>query len=331
LTIYALPRSVVITRFRRVIGHWTLVIGHSARPTCPPLIPRLPRVLLIAALSLAPASARADLAPALALYAERRYAEAQELFEIHALREPTDAAAHHYLGKLARRRQDLPAALTHLARARELSPADPAILFDYGSTACLQADTLGVSLRAATLARTGRAAMEEAVALAPANLDYRQALLEFYSHAPGLVGGGMSKAYAQAAAIRELDPRRGTFAQANLLIRDRRYDEALLLLRELRAVTPDDYWVLYHLGRTLALARQAPAEGLAALTRCLELPVPENAPAHSRIHWNLGIIHRQENDITAARAAFRAALAIEPHNQQFATELARLPPDSVSP
>lgn len=278
-----------------------------------------------------PIHARADLAPARALFAERRYAEAQELFERHALREPSAAAAHHYLGKLARHRQDLPAALTHLVRARELAPTDPAILFDYGSTACLQADTLGLSLRAATLARTGRAAMEEAVTLAPANLDYRQALLEFYSQAPGLVGGGITNAYAQAAAIRELDSRRGTFAQANLLIRDRRYDEALLLLRELRAATPDDYLVLYHLGRTLALARQAPAEALAALTRCLELPVPKNAPAHSRTHWHLGIINRQENDIPAARAAFRAALAIEPHNQQIATELARLPPDPVSP
>lgn len=272
-----------------------------------------------------PAADAAGLDDARALYEGQRYAEAQALLEELADREPGNAAVHHYLGRLARKRQDLAAAVEHLKTARDLAPDDPAIIFDYGATSSLYAENQGTSLRAAMAARNGRAALERAVELAPDNLDYRQALLEFYAYAPGIVGGSVRKAYEQADAIAARDERRGTYARGNLLVQEKRYPEALAVWRELRDAHPDDYWVLFQLGRTLAQSGGDPAEGIAALQQCLELPRPEGAPGPSRVNWNLGKLHRDRGDIEEARAAFRAALLIEPLNTEIATDLARLP------
>ncbi len=261
------------------------------------------------------------------LYHAHRYAEAQELFERVAADEPDNVVALHYLGRLARTRQDLAAAYKYLGRARELAPEDANVVFDYGATASLYAETQGMSIGAAFAARAGRSAMERAVELDPENLDYRQALLEFYANAPGIVGGSLKKAHEQATAIGERDARRGTYAQGNLLIQEKRYDEALTIWRELRKDTPDDYWVLYQIGRTLAAAGGPPDEGIAALQRCLALPRPEGAPGPSRVNWYLARLQREKGDIPAAREAYRAALAIEPLNQEMATEMAKLPSD----
>ncbi len=55
---------------------------------------------------------------------------------------------------------------------------------------------------------------EQAVALDPTNTDARSDLMEFYLGAPPMVGGGVEKAEAQAAAIAQLDPALGQRARA---------------------------------------------------------------------------------------------------------------------
>jgi tetratricopeptide (TPR) repeat protein len=281
-----------------------------------------------ALLALSPSlSAAVDLATARDLYSQQRYAEAQTVFEQIVGLEPDHATALLFLGRLARKRQDLDRAVAYLKQARDVLPDDPEILFEFGSTSSLYAESQGMSLGAAFAARSGRAAMERAVELAPENIDYRQALLEFYAFAPGIVGGNLRKAYAQADAIAARDTTRGTYARGNLLVQEKRFDEALAIWRGMRVARPDDYWVLYQLGRTLAVAERTPAEGIAALGRCLTLPRPEGAPGPSRVNWYLGQLHRLSGDIDAARTAFRTALAIEPHNFEIATDLARLPAD----
>ncbi len=62
---------------------------------------------------------------------------------------------------------------------------------------------------------------EQAVALDPTNTDARSDLMEFYLGAPPMVGGGVEKAEAQAAAIARLDPALGQRARALI---EERYD-----------------------------------------------------------------------------------------------------------
>ncbi len=71
-------------------------------------------------------------------------------------------------------------------------------------------------LRSALLARKTRQHFERAVELEPDNIDALMNLLEYYSKAPALLGGGRKKAQALAERIRLLDERSGLQAQALL-------------------------------------------------------------------------------------------------------------------
>jgi tetratricopeptide (TPR) repeat protein len=62
------------------------------------------------------------------------------------------------------------------------------------------------------LARQVRKNLEKAVTLNPDLIEARLDLLTYYLRAPGLLGGGMEKAQAQAVEITKRDPRKGALA-----------------------------------------------------------------------------------------------------------------------
>ena len=268
---------------------------------------------------------RAEHDEALALFEQKRYAEAQALFEQAVTDDPQDSVAHYQLGRLARLRQDLPTAIEHLEKAAALEPENAAIQYELGAACGLHADTLGMSFRAASFARKGRAALEKAVALAPDQVRYRRGLLEFHRTAPGIVGGNIAKAYEQAEAIRTLDPVAGALELIALHRHQKRHAEALAAASELLAHHPDHPMALFRFGEAAALTGEQTAQGAAALERCLALRTAEAGPSLAHVHWRLGQLRQKQGDIEGARSSFRAALAIEPNQQEMAADLARLP------
>ncbi len=72
------------------------------------------------------------------------------------------------------------------------------------------------SERSLTLAVKARRQFERAVALAPANIDARRDLLQYYLDAPWVLGGGKDKARDEARAIASLSPVQGALASARV-------------------------------------------------------------------------------------------------------------------
>lgn len=286
-------------------------------------MPRLVFALLLSAT----ACLRADLAPAVALFKEKRYPEAQAAFEAEAASNPRNATAHYYLGLLARLRQQFDDAVPHLEKAVELAPDIPEHQADFGGTCLTYAGRLGMSFKAMGLARKGRTALEKAVNLAPDNVTYRQWLVEFYSRAPGIVGGGIDKAYAQVEEIKRRDTYAGTQVLAQLKSHEKHYGEAFDLWDTLLKERPDDYRTLYQIGRTAASSGQQLERGAASLRRCLELTPPADGPQHTHVQKRLGDILAQRGDIAGARTAFQAALELDGGNKPAADALAKLPRD----
>ncbi|MGH9398568.1 MAG: tetratricopeptide repeat protein [Terriglobia bacterium] len=68
--------------------------------------------------------------------------------------------------------------------------------------------------RSLSLALKTRREFEKAVDLAPASIDARRDLMQFYLEAPWIVGGSNDKARKQAEAIAALDPVEGSLARA---------------------------------------------------------------------------------------------------------------------
>jgi tetratricopeptide (TPR) repeat protein len=166
----------------------------------------------------------------------------------------------------------------------------------------------------------GRRSGEEyntAVKLDPTNVDAAEARLDFFLNAPGIVGGGIDKARAEAARIAALDAYRGATAEARiaehekewpkaerlyrslmvdypdraaavdalvtLLQNANRFDEAFKVVDDRLARLPDDTASLYNLGRLSAISGQHLARGEAAMRRFLTVTPPIRSASPTRI------------------------------------------------
>ena len=262
------------------------------------------------------------------LYAERRYAEAEQAFADLENQYPHSPEVLLYAGKLAVKRRDWVAAIDFLERAQQLKSEDAEINFELGTTAGLYAGSLGKSLSALSQARRASKAMQHAIELDPDNLSYRQALIEFSLNAPAIAGGGPKRAHEQADAIAQIDPTQGAFAHAGIHRAAGDHTAAMLALDDLIAVAPDNYFALFRFGRCVAESGERLNEGLARLEACLKLPTPERAASHAEVWWNIATIQKQLNDRDAALSALEQAVTLAPQHQQIAADLARYRADN---
>lgn len=265
-----------------------------------------------------------ELVSAVALFDAKRVPEAREQLAALVAQEPQNVRALWYLGRCELAMQRREDAAATLAKAAALAPRDHHILADYGSASLLRATELGVSLRAIGFARRGRAALEQAVQLAPDVVGYREGLVQFYTRAPGFVGGDFDKAYAHITEIAKRDPGRGAVIRANTLAAEKRYDEALAACEAFLADHPDNYLALYTLGRIASETGRELARGEAALRRCLELTPKIQEPDHAGAHYRLGLIAEKAGRPADARREYQATLALEPEFPEARAALSRL-------
>jgi tetratricopeptide (TPR) repeat protein len=276
----------------------------------------LKQLLLVSFLSLlAPAALSAaesaDFAAARALFEAKKPGDARRAFEALEAAEPSNADVRFYLGRLALGRDDPDTAVRELEAAESLDPGSARVHQALGDAYGYSAMRAGILSRYG-LAKKCLAEFQRAEALDPGNLDTHGRLLEYYSRAPWIVGGGADKAQAEAAKIREIDPLRGHQAYAALYLANGKYDLALAELEAALKLAPDDYVSLYQLGLLAAISGQHLERGLASLRRCLKLATPQGAPSHSAAQWRLGNILEKQGDPAGARVAYEAALKLNP-------------------
>ncbi len=246
------------------------------------------------------------------LLRQGRLPEAERAFTERIRVQPDDAEAHHQLGRLALRRREFGLAIPMLEAAVKLRPENALYQFHYGAASAQHADTLGKTFRALGMGRRGRVAMERAVSLEPANIEFQQGLIEFYARAPGIAGGSLDKARTQAQALREKDPRAGTITLAMVHLRAKDPEAAFALYFGWLSTAPDDYQILYLAGRAAADTGLHLDYGIAALRRCLTLPPPPHVVGHATVHYHLARALQQHGDLEAARASYRSALELAP-------------------
>jgi tetratricopeptide (TPR) repeat protein len=296
-------------------------------------MPRPLRLLpvLVASLALpllARAAAPVDpaaFAAARALLDARKPAEAQAAFEKLAAAHPSDPEVNFYLGELALRRNEPEKASPYYEKCVAAAPTSSRYHRRLGDSYGSHAAKASVFSKPG-LAKKCLAAYEKAVALDPADIDARQSVFEFYRQAPALFGGGVDKATATAEAIKKLDVTRGHNAFATLYAGEKKFAEALAEYDAILRAKPDDYATLYQIGRLAAVSGRFPERGLTALRRCLALPVPSpNSPGHAAANWRIGVILESQRDLPGARAAYEAALKLEPKFTQAAEALKQLP------
>ena len=292
-----------------------------------------------------PASA-ADLTAATKLVEARRWAEAQKAVEATARAGDPDAA--YLLGRALFGQNRGEDAVEWLEKAAVARPKRSDYQMWLGRAMGLVAMQSSNPLRQASLAKKIKAQFEKAVALDAGNLDARRDLMLYYLQAPGFMGGSLEKAQQQAAAIAARDAVRGHQVKAEIHLHEKHPDLAVaeleqaiakapkdpkarvahgMLLQELQrwdaafatieaglAAAPDNYDLLYQMGRTGALSGRRLDQAAAALERCLAMPpLSPESPQHSGAHYRLGQIHEKRGDRAAARRHYQAALKLDPN------------------
>ena len=257
------------------------------------------------------------------LFDQRKLPEAQSAFEKLAAAAPQDPEVNFYLGDLARRRGDFDKATELLLKSTAAAPTVARYYSALGDVHGQAAQKASIFSQPG-LAKKCRLAYEKAVELEPTNVNYRRSLLGFYRQAPGIVGGGMDKAYAQAEEIRKLNAAAGRIELAGLYVADKKNSEALALFEEVLKATPDDYGANYQIGRMAALTGTAVDRGLETLKKCLTLTPPVDLPPHAAVQWRIGNLWEKKGDKAAARTAYEASLKLDPKFTQATDSLKKL-------
>ena len=283
----------------------------------------LRRLILLFACTFALAAAESPNAAAIALFKAKQYPDARAAFEKIAAADPNNAEAHYYLGMIAKRRSDTDEAVRQLEQATSLAPTTSEYFLDLGDAYGSAAGKAGLFSQIG-LAKKCQAALEKSVALDPNNLMARNGLVTYYRQAPTFVGGGLSKAYEQAAEIKKRDPLMGAQVYGQLYLTEKKYDEAFRTFEDVLKTAPDNYLSLYSIGRTAAQTGLRLERGEQTLKRCLELPPGKGEPGHAAVQWRLGNIAEKRGDPAGARAHYEAGLKDDPNFPQLTEALAKL-------
>lgn len=258
-----------------------------------------------------------------ALFKGGKPAEAQAAYEAILKEDSSNVIAHIRLGVLALRRDDADAAIHFLEKAAKLAPTNSEVQRILGDAYGRAAQKKGI-FGGLGLGKKCLAAYQKAVELDPSSVDAHGKLFDFYREAPGFAGGDAEKAAAEAAAIRKLDAWRGRLAFATLYVSQKKYEAAVGEFDAVLKEKPDDYNALYQLGRMAAMTGQFVDRGIVSLRRCLELTPPSGAPGHAAAQWRLGQLLEKKNDRAGARAAYEAALKLDPNFTPAADALKKL-------
>lgn len=216
-------------------------------------------------------------------------------------------------------------------------------------------------LRQPFLARRVKSEFERAVALDPSSIDARKGLIQFYSVAPGIMGGSMERAKAEAAEIGKLNAMRGHLEMGALFDREKkvtaaessykaavdaspdsvlgyyglgafyqrqsRWDDAFAIYERLIQMKPAEVVAHYQYGRTAALSGKNLERGERELKSLLDEPPKDFSPVSvAATNLRLGNIYEKQGKTDLARSAYEQAVKLNPKNEDARKALAALKP-----
>jgi tetratricopeptide (TPR) repeat protein len=254
-------------------------------------------------------------------------------------------------------RNDADAAATLLEKAVAQNPKSAEAHYLLGSAYGSQAQKASIFGQASLAGKT-KDEFEKAVELDPNLLDARYGLVEFYTMAPGFMGGSYDKAFAQAAEIKKHDPLMAHRAAAFIYSHQKKTDEArneyLAEVREFpksaRAhidlgvsyiveknfkaaaeefenaakVEPTYMPVYFRLGQGAVITNSNYTHGEEALRKYLAYTPKTDEPSHARAHYWLGQLFEKQGKKAEAKASFATSLKLNPAQKDVAEALKRV-------
>jgi tetratricopeptide (TPR) repeat protein len=260
-------------------------------------------------------------------------------------------------GRAAMNRNDADAAATLLEKAVAQNPKSAEAHYLLGSAYGSQAQKASIFGQASLAGKT-KDEFEKAVELDPNLLDARYGLVQFYTMAPGFMGGSYDKAFAQAAEIKKRDPLMAHRAAAFIYSHQKKTDEArneyLAEVREFPksarahidlgvsyigqknfkaagdefelAVKVDPAYMpgYFRLGQISVFTSSNYARGEELLRKYLAYTPKEDEPSIARAHYWLGQIFEKQGKKAEAKTSFATSLKLNPNQKDVAEALKRV-------
>jgi tetratricopeptide (TPR) repeat protein len=312
------------------------------------------RLLLLLTLSL-PALAQAPaVEQAKKLIEQKKFTEARKLLTTIDDNSKDYAAARYHLGRMAFDEEKYDDAADFFEEAVDKNDK----VADYhnwlGNTYGSMAQNAN-PLRQGMLAPKMKSAWEKAIALDPKNIEARKSLIEYYTQAPGFMGGSFEKAHEVAAQIKKLSPAEGYLANGQVYAREekipeaekeliamvkadptyigglasfytnqKQYDKAFGLYEESLKKNSTDMNTVYQLGRLSAISGQRLEAGIELLKKYLGYKPKQNEPSHAGAHMRLGNIYEKQGKKAEAKKSYQASLALDPNMKEAKDGLERV-------
>ncbi len=265
------------------------------------------------------------IAEATALIREKKYDKARHALIKLQEANPKDAAITHQLTQLSFAQKNVEEACRWAQLTVDLEPNSAKYQITLGDATGSMAGKASL-LSKAGYAKRCRLAYEKAVELEPNNVRSRIALAGFYWQAPGIVGGGKTKAHAQVEALRAISPEDALRVHAGFNHEDQLHAENITLSQAYLTKDPTSAVAYFVLGRACANSGQQPEAGLKAFEKYRQLPPPANPPAGpAQIEYLTGRLHEHLKQNDLARQRYEAVLKLQPGHKQATEALGKLP------
>jgi tetratricopeptide (TPR) repeat protein len=276
-----------------------------------------------------------------ALYEAKKYDDAEKTLKQVAEKTTDYAAARYYLGRIAFDKKEYSDAADYFQEATEANPKGADYFNWLGNTYGTIARDANV-LKQGMLAPKMKKAWETAIALDSKNIDARTSLIQYYTQAPGFMGGSIEKAQEVARQIIALSPAEGHRQLGNVYMSDKKpaeaekefleaarinpdyvsvlanfytnqkqYEKAFTLFEEALKKNPDDFVAIYQVGKTSALSGQKLDRGEECLKKYLARTPGQNEPSHAGANMRLAQIKEKRGNKAEAKKLFETALKMD--------------------
>lgn len=159
------------------------------------------------------------------LFKEKKYEQAEAIFESYLKENPSNLLTIEYLGDIAGRQKDWDKAIGYYKKLKQLKPSEANYHFKYGGVLGMKAKESN-KFKALGMIGEVKASFEKAIELNPKHIEARWALVYLYINLPAIVGGSESKAIRYSNELLKLSPVDGYLSRGQIEEHFERYTAA---------------------------------------------------------------------------------------------------------
>jgi tetratricopeptide (TPR) repeat protein len=249
---------------------------------------------------------------------KQRYPEQRRFDDESSFSEKKAADVYYHLGvENLREPSNSDFAVEQLAKAIELDETNAEYHFQLAEAYLANFEYANL-LQKPFIAPKVKTQLELAVQYDPSSARYREALIQYYVFAPGILGGSYEKAHKQADEIARGDSYLGMLAHAGIFSEEGEGERSLSLYKKAMRAQPKSWQAYHHLGMHY-LSVQETDEAIAMFRKYVDV-APEQANGYNC----LGQGYQQKRMYAEAISAFQNALEKDPSLTHLVFRIAQL-------